>query len=388
MSEVSKITFKDRIFNLPKASVVITYLVTVLSLGSLWLSRGDYLGSMSGGLCFGLLFGFWAFMEPKNKWVKSEFVTSITSVLVLMMMAFLAYWKDNTLMPSNWEPQRAQDAVGMLGFFLAIGIQGTFEWARTPQEEIDRIDAAEKEKSTKAIEGESSKKHDAAPKWLIAVAASLLAINILTIISLSFPQWLSTPSVAVSRYIASDIYAFKYKSGLAYHLAGNTHVNIASIEIQDSEIKALLHVKTEVAPFLNNGKQANSHEALKQYFNIDQKDRMVVEIDGEVKFEPSGISGWKVNHSDFDLDPVVLANKYNNGSLKVVKNQPYSEFSLNMFGMFDFILMPFNAISLLTLLFAIPALIIRTRNLVVFGIVNGIISFVILTAPLYLFPLT
>lgn len=138
--EVMRRKFKACIFNMPSSQIGLSFLSMLAFFAWLWLTRGNHLGSVAGGLFFGLLINPQPFLEIKRPWIK-ESAFSVGAVAMVVLDGV----KGRVLMPRGWEATPVQFAVGFIGLLIAVAIATIMDWARTPQNVLDAMSAKRQE---------------------------------------------------------------------------------------------------------------------------------------------------------------------------------------------------------------------------------------------------
>ncbi len=334
-----------RIETLSLAESIVIYFLLLATFAVIWLTRGTAAGSLSGGILCGLLLNTGIFLRFKNEALKA-----ITFMLGVVVMGALNEWKADVLMPPNWEPVKHFQSYGAAGVLLGLMIAVAFEVLRSPKAGSVSVAAPIPTPVESSMIEEKIGVERNMPRWQITTLAVCLIANIMLMLSYARPDWIGTPRIAVAQYIYSAAYDYKHKDGLAYLLASSTEVTIESIEQTAESATAVLRATMPVAPYEVSPDSINTEVARRTYLKLDAKDRPYVTITGRVSFVPSAVVGWRVTESTFNVDPVRLSNDYRAGLLKADSDETKHPFLLNMFGMHEMIIRPFNIFAIATLL--------------------------------------
>lgn len=336
---MTTIAVQNWVRNLGLVGSVAIYLACLLLTAAVWLSQGTVIGSLAGGMCFGFLISPKPFLG-----YKSQVVESLLSPIGFMAFIGLYFWKEHSLMPSDWEPARYYDAVGMVGLIIAFGLSFAFGTVRDPSfgKELDPPTPEAQPENSSAATAEAD---EAAPltkmeRGATAFAVLALVASLTLNLALLRPGWISTPDIALSRYIVKSIYGYKSKDHLAYVLAGMTEVSVQSRAADGDTVTAVLNVVTPVVPFDLKPEQANTMTALRKYNDLPLDQKPYATLTGKVVLQKSGL-GWVVSQETVDTDPVTLSRAFRAGDLQVSKLD-HPTFPMNMFGIADFTSQPFN----------------------------------------------
>lgn len=353
--------FFGRLENISPRESALAYALLLALFLTVWLTSGTAVASFAGGICFGLLASSGSFFRVKNDFFKSGL-----QALGFIGAIALGAWKEEVLMPANWEPSKHWELFGVAGLVFSFVLIALFsgglkyEAASTPSPEI--AEAADE------VKGEPF--HMAFSHLAILIVG--LIANIVVMASYAFPEVIGTPRSAVARHIQSSIYDYRHKDGLAYFLASGTSVSLESIDEKEDVITAVVKVKTPVVPFSITEESVQTEVAKREFFKTAWKDRAAATITETLTLVPSGIAGWTISSGAINFDHVKISKDYLDGKLQVEKNPDPFASMVNMFGMHDFMISPFNMFAFLTVAFSSIFLAIGKPRVGAFGMFFGV----------------
>lgn len=337
------------------------YVLLVVLSGSIWLTRGTLVGSVAGGLFFGLMMSPKSFIEYQR-----TLVEMILQPLLFMAAIGFSFWKEQVLMPDTWEPAFYQDGVGVIACIGGLVIAFSVKFARKSE--------VEQETENQVVEAEiESEEEEPQSKYLgLAKALSYTAIFIAFVLMLSAvrPDWIGSSSQAIAHYVL-EITGSADKKNLARVLAANTEVKVVSVSKVGDGLEAKLVATVPVVPFEINEEEINSRAAERKYWALAREERQSVGVEGHLFLERSGIAGWKVVQSSLLIDPVQLSRATQSGSMSTKDENVSGAFV----GLAKSFVSMFRVVAVMSALFCLVIVLVFVRLTPV--LISGGIAFVI-----------
>lgn len=374
--------------NLNPIGYFVFYFAIMAGTAAVWLTNGTVVGSVAGGLFFGL-----GMSLKIGTGIKDKILAEILSPLFIFLAFGLSIWKEQSLMPETWDPAGYQDGVGV-GFFV-VGLWVAFLLAelRKPEHVKERERAErEIEEAMEKAESENREGEDVKPSTYLWLAQSYSAVALISAVLLTVstlrPDWFGTYEQAMTRYVRSSIYDFKNKEHLDRWLALNTEVTVTSSFREGKNMVAKIKVISPVVPFDIGRDQINSKAEKNKYLDLPESQQPYVEQVGTVVFEPSGLRGWSVSKAEgFTADPLKLASDYKAGRLKSADRVQMHAWFMSMTEFIGTSALPLTLITgmialVATLLLSSPWVMVLLSSIALFtstsGVVGGLLTMQIL----------
>lgn len=357
-------------------SIRVAYFFVMIAAAVTWVTQGSVVGSISAGIFAGMLVSISTGMGAGRKSILEE----ISSGLGFFVLIGLYFLKSSVIMPVTWVPPDYFDLVGMV--ILIVTTLGV-EFAFNPPSDTDRIVKSPVENKIDAVKDAELVCTEQKPltffgKVAPIVGMALAITSVLIQVSLVYPEKLSTPQIALNRYIYNTAYsAFgnKHSSDMEYFISSRTDAKVSSYRVDGNKLFAELTISAPVIKELTP-KLLTDPVEYNKFIRSDYAKVKSTDLTQSVVLEKSGL-GWKLVSATPIPSSLELAKTYSDA--KEVKLLPLM--LRNMFGMQDMMSGAFNIIWVMWLLVGAAILIVKNRS-PLYYIAYGLITLFTGTAPI------
>ena len=284
-----------------QGKLVLAYVAMILMTGTLWVSNGQALGAVAGGVFFAMLLCLPAYLG-----VGSALASSVWTACVMLLVTHVAAYRANVALDTDWEPPTSETALNILGFAAALfasGVVAAVRYAmRTSKLTVEQIRSRQLREMT--VEAKTLVQHDSKLRLIgfVVICGAVVSCFLAT-----ETQYISTPRLAATRFVFENIYEFEDKRGLAYTLASRTDARILSVTQTDATAEATLRVTTPAVPFELRKGEENSFAARRRWLSLPEADRKYVQTTLTLKMRRRGLTGWEVTNDEEEGDLVKIA---------------------------------------------------------------------------------